>query len=48
MPDMSVTFETSHPERSPLKEEVSVNMPNMSMTDETFQLERSPLKEEAK
>ena len=41
---MSVTEETSQPERSPLKEEASQNMPFMSVTEETSQPERSPLK----
>ena len=47
MQRISVTFDTSQRERSPLKEVASQNVPHSDVTFDTTQRERSPLKEVA-
>ena len=43
MKSMMVTLDTSHLERSPLKDEAELNMPRMVVTFDTAHLDRSPL-----
>ena len=47
MKSMTVTFDTSHLERSPLNDEAELNMYCMLVTFDTSHLDRSPLNDEA-